>query len=108
MEIKLLNQKENKLLKRDEFQAEISGTGPTTSRKVVLAEAAKALGVAEELIIVDKITTKRGSQDSWADLLVYKKKEDIPKTKIEKMEKRIFGVAKKAEAAPPAQEKAAK
>ena len=105
MEFKILNQKENRLLKREEVQAELKNQGATVSRKAVLSEAAKALGISEKLIIVDKISTKRGSQDAWTDLLVYKEEGDIPKSKSEKMQKRIFGAVKKAEV-PPAQKPA--
>ena len=89
MEIKILDRKENILLKREEIEAGIEQAGATPSRKVVTAEAAKKLGVDESLLIVDKISTERGKSGSFAKFLVYKKMEEIPKYKITKSEKRL-------------------
>ncbi len=106
MEFKLLEKKENPLLKREEAVAQITGDTPSTpSRKEILAEASKTLGFPEDLIIVDKISTERSRKDVTAKLLVYKNKEDIPKYKTEKMQKRIFGA--KAAAPAPAEKKPA-
>src|SRR3989338_10868837 len=89
MEIKIRNKKENVLLKREEIVADIENKGATPDRKTVTSELAKALATTEDLVIVDKIFTERGKSDSSVNALIYKKKEDIPKYKIAKMEKRI-------------------
>ena len=106
MGLKILTKKENPLLKREEIDVELDVSGATPSRKDVLAEASKNFGLPEDQIIVDKITTIGGRKQGSARLLLYKKKEDIPKYKILKMEKRISGV-KKGEAAPAKQQKPA-
>ncbi len=94
MEMNILSKKENILLRREEVTAEIKNSGATPDRKAVTAETAKSLGVDESLVIVDKISTERGRSFSTAKILVYKKKEEIPKGKIAKMEKRIGGAKK--------------
>ena len=110
MDFKILDKKDNPLLKREEATAEITGNNPSTpSRKEIMAEASKSLGVPEDLIIVDRISTERGKKEVEARIFVYKKREDIPKSKIEKMERRISGMVKKTEPSPaPKKEKAAK
>lgn len=101
MEFNILDKKENILLKREEAVAAVLGDKPSTpSRKEILVEASKALGAPEDLIIVDKISTWRGKKEATARLFIYKKKEDIPKIKIKKMEKRMG--TKPADAAAPA------
>ena len=101
MKLEITGKKENILLKRDEVSAELQNEGPTPSRKIITSEAAKKLGIEENLVIVDKISTERGKRSSRAKLLVYKKKEDIPKDKLLKMEKRIGETKKEgADSAP--------
>ncbi len=90
MEFKIVDKKENPLLKREEADVKILGDKPSTpSRKEILIEASKTLGLPEDLIIVDKISTWRGKKEATAKLLIYSKKEEIPKYKIKKMEKRM-------------------
>jgi len=104
MELKILTKKENPLLKREEIEIIVEESGATPNRKAILAETAKLLGSSEDLIIVDKISNSRGKTQSSVKLFLYKKTEDIPQYKLDKMTKRITG-AKKAEGAAPSPEK---
>jgi ribosomal protein S24E len=106
MKVDIIDQKKNPLLKRDEIRARIGHPGkPTPNRKEILAVLAKALKAGEDRVIVDKIFTRKALPESEAHALVYKKKEDIPKDKLEKMERRTKKAEKpKEEKAAPAEE----
>lgn len=89
MNMKIVSEKENPLLKRREVVAEISHPGASTPpRKEMLAGLSKSLKTKESLIVVDKIFTRKGSPSCEARVLVYKKEEDIPKEKLEKQKRR--------------------
>ena len=64
MEIKILTEKQNPLLKRREitFQTEHNQTGSTPSRLEIRKIIAAALKTDENTIFVKKLETKRGTQ----------------------------------------------
>ena len=107
MKIDVKEQKKNPLMNRDEFVINIDHSGkPTPSRHDILKEIAKEVKASEDLIIIDKILSGSGVPVSVANTFVYKKKDDIPKGKLEKMKRRMEK-KKKGEASPePAQEAA--
>ncbi len=103
MKIEIKEQKKNPLLKREEVSVSIEHPGKATpSRREILPELAKVLKSNEDLIIIDKIFSVHGMNVSEARLLVYKKKDEIPKEKLEKMKNRM-AEKKKAEAPAPAE-----
>ena len=86
MKLQKTEHKKNPLLKRDEYVFLLDHSGkPTPSRQEILKDLAKELKASEDAIVIDKIISKPGSSVSDAKVLVYKKKEDIPKGKLEKM-----------------------
>jgi len=90
MNMTIRSEKENPLLKRKEVIAEVSHPGkPTPVRSELIASLAATLKTKNDLIIVDKILTKGGIASCTAKVLVYSKKEDIPKEKLEKQERRM-------------------
>ncbi len=90
MTMKISEQKKNPLMKREEIWVSFEHPGKATPpRKEILAEMAKTLKADQELIIIDKIFSEKGRSKSKAKVLVYKKKEDVPKDKIEKMQRRM-------------------
>ena len=107
MELKILKEQENTLLKRKEVTAEFSHTGkPTPLRKEMLASLTKALKTKEELLIIDKVLTRTGIAQCEVRVLVYKSPGDIPKEKTEKQARRLGKKEKKPkEAEKPAEEK---
>ncbi len=101
MKIEIREEKKNPLMKREEvtIRAEHSGKA-TPSRKDLIKEVATRLKSKEDLIIIDKIFSARGRCQSDITVLVYRKKDDIPKDKLEKMKRRLEKRKKPAEEAP--------
>lgn len=98
MKIEIKKQKKNPLLKREEISVSIEHPGKATpSRREILPELAKVLKSSEDLIIIDKIFSVYGRNVSEARVLAYKKKDEIPKEKLEKMKGRM---TEKKKAAP--------
>ena len=103
MKIEVVEQKKNPLMKREEAWVLVEHKGKATPRRMeVLSELSKKMGSKPELLIVDKLFSESGKAVTKAKVLVYKNKADIPKFKLEKMERRIAKSIKKA-AAPPAE-----
>lgn len=73
MEIKILSEKENPLLKRKEvmFQVEHSQTGSTPPRMEVKAAIARALKKDLDLVFVKKMETKTGTRMAIGTANVY-------------------------------------
>ena len=96
-----MEQKKNPLMNRDEYVFNLDHSGkPTPSRHDILKEVAKEVKASEDVIIIDKIMSRSGVSISEVSTLVYKKKDDIPKGKLEKMKRRM--VKKKKEDTAPA------
>lgn len=103
MSLKIVEKKKNPLLKREEVHAVFEHQGkPTPPRKDILPPLEKALGAKKELILVDKIFSIKGKGESKLKVFVYSKKEDIPKDKLEMIQKRMEK-AKKAKEEKPAE-----
>lgn len=101
MKVEILEQKKNPLLKREEVSVSLEHPGKATpSRKEILPELAKALKSREDLLIIDKIFSVPGKNISEARVLAYKKKDEIPKNKLEKMKGRMAPSKKPAAPAP--------
>lgn len=75
------------------------GRKATPSRQEILKEVAKQVKASEDVIIIDKIFSKSGVSASEARAFVYKKKDEIPRDKLEKMTRRME--KKKGETASP-------
>lgn len=100
MKFEIKEQKSNPLLKRDEVEVIVDHAGSSTpSRMEIMDAASKELKVNKDLVLVDKIFSIKGKGTSKVKVLVYKKKEDVPKEKLEGIEKRLEKVRKKAKAA---------
>lgn len=118
MKMEIINEKKNPVLKRDEHRIRLEHKGKATPSRFELAkEVSRLLKTKEDLIIIDKILSRRGKQESDVYVLSYKKTDDMPKYKAEKMKARAKEPKKaeapaeepKAEEAPkekPAEEKA--
>ena len=101
MDVKILSEQENALLKRREVVAEVSHPGKATPhRKEMIEWLAKSLKARDELVIVEKVFTSSGTASCQARVLVYQKKEDIPREKLEKQARRLSGGKPKEGEAP--------
>lgn len=101
MKMEEKGKKKNAPMKRDEVIFSVSHEGKATpSRQELLKQAASKLNVKDELVIVDRIFSSKGRSESEVSLLVYKKKDDIPRGKLEKMNRRM-GKGKKKQAEEP-------
>jgi neurofilament heavy polypeptide len=100
MKFEIVKDKKNPAMKRDEHLISIEHKGEATpSRQEIMKGAAKLLKTKEDLIIVDKIISNRGIQSSMVYVLSYRKKDDVPKYKLDKMNARMEKVKAKKEAA---------
>lgn len=90
MSVKILDQKKNPLLKREEVHAIFEHAGkPTPPRKDILPSLEKVLNAKKDLILIDKIFSVKGKGESKLKVFVYSKKDDIPKDKLEVIQKRM-------------------
>jgi len=111
--MKIVSEKKNSAMKRDEYIISVEHKGKATpNRPEIIKGVAKLIKVNDNLIIIDKIISNRGLQSSIAYVLSYRKRDDVPAYKLEKMKKRIEKIkpkseAKQADAAPAAEEKPA-
>ncbi len=90
MKVEILDRKKNPLMKREEIVFSVDHDGKATpARKDLFKEISGKLKVKEDLLIIDKIFSATGKSQSNLKVLVYKKKDDIPKGKLEKMKSRM-------------------
>lgn len=106
MSLKVVETRKNPLLKREEVEALLEHAGkPTPKRDEILPSLVKVLRAKKELILIDKIFSVKGKGESRLKVLVYSKKDDIPKEKLEIIKKRSEKKKeKKEEPAPEAPE----
>ena len=104
MSLKVLDKKKNPLFKREEIKATFEHVGkPTPTRDDILPLLEKSLGSKKDMILIDKIFSVKGKGESALKVFVYSKKEDIPKEKLELIQKRSEKKkAKKPEGSAPA------
>jgi ribosomal protein S24E len=86
MDLKILTEEENKFFNRKELKIELKHPNAATPTKVaLLKELVTKYSAPEENILIDYIYTKKGSNESFAKVKIYKEK---PKIKVkEKKEK---------------------
>lgn len=100
MKIEVISHKKNPLVKREEFEMLVEHSGRATpTRKELADDVAKKANTSHDLIIIDKVISIKGAAQSRLKILAYKKKEDMPKHKLEKMAAREKKGPKGAEAA---------
>lgn len=82
MELNVISEKSNPLLKRKEIVIGIKQDNVKTISRVELQKLiASNQNVAEDLVIIEKISTSFGTPDCVVDAKIYERKEDIPKSK---------------------------
>jgi ribosomal protein S24E len=96
MKVEIKDKKNNPIMKREEVMFSVEHDKKATpSRRELIKEIVDKLKSKEDLVIVDKIFSAKGRCMSNVAVLVYKKKDDIPKGKLEKMKRRMEKSAKK-------------
>ena len=72
MNMKIISDEKNVLLKRREVIASVDFTeAKTPSREILRKEAAKLLKAKEEMVLVNKVSIEYGTQTARVDVLVY-------------------------------------
>ncbi|MBI3413049.1 MAG: 30S ribosomal protein S24e [Candidatus Aenigmarchaeota archaeon] len=82
MEMEVVSEKANPVLKRKEIVVKIKGGGATPSRKDVVAGVASHFGVEDKLILVDQILTEFGTPEARARVKIYDDPQFIPKKRL--------------------------
>lgn len=77
MEIKIVEQRPNPLLKRTEYRFEVGHSAQSTpSRESIRAELAKDLKVAKDRVVVERMRSKFGTPKTVGEALVYTSTDD--------------------------------
>ena|SRR3989344_8707013 len=105
MDLKILEQKENKLLNRKEMRVLIDNHGGTPKREDIAAKLSATLNTDKNLVVVQQINQKFGAQKCLTHIKVYHSLEDLQKTEPKPKEKKTKTAP--AEQAPAAPQKAA-
>ena len=106
MKLEIETRKKNLLMNREEAWVRFDHEGKATPpRKEILKDIARQMKVKDDCIIIDKIFSTTGKAVSRVKVFVYKKKDDIPKAKLEKMQRRMERKEKPAKAEAPKVEK---
>lgn len=101
MKVEIIEKKENPLFKRTEvkFKADHAG-GPTPKRLDARAQLAAQLGVAEELIVIEKLASTHGRQVASGIARVYSSREQLEELEPKFLLKRGMPKEAKAEEKP--------
>ena len=83
MEMEVISEKANPVLKRREIIVKIKGAGATPPRKDVVAAIASHFGVEEKIVLVDQILTEFGISDARVRVKIYDDPQFIPKKRLE-------------------------
>lgn len=101
MEIKIVEERPNPLLKRTEYRFEVGHAGQSTpSRETIRKELAKDLHVPQERVVVEEMGSKFGTPKTVGDALVYASSDDAKAIEREHVLLRNRLIAKESEGAP--------
>lgn len=103
VDLKIVDQKENKLLHRKELRVAVTSPAGTAKREEVAGKLAAMLNVDKNQIAVDYIYQEFGSHKANSYVKVYESAELLQKTEPKKKEKKTKeGAAQPAAASPAA------
>ena len=84
MEIRLVDQRPNPLLHRQELRFEVAhATQPTPGREEVRSEIAKQVGVAKDRVVVERMQARFGTATTVGEAMVYESTEIAKRTERE-------------------------
>ena len=108
MDLEIVKEEKNELLKVTEIRARLSFTGATPSKQQVVKALAAAMKAKAELIIVRHIRTDYGEQAADVRALIYADRASLEKLERKSMiKKNTFGKKDEKPAEAPAEEKLA-
>ncbi len=106
MKADIVSEKENPLRKRKEYWLMVEHDGKQTpSRQELLPQVAKKLGTKEDITVLDKIFSERGTAKSRVKVQVYSDRKEVPKEKLDKQARKVKKFLEKKQAAEAAPEK---
>jgi len=104
MKVEVVDKVENPLFKRTEVKFRVNHSdAPTPKRLEVLPQLAALLGVAEDLLVIDKLASTHGRQIASGIARAYGSREQLEKVEPKYLLKR--GLPKEAKPEKPAEEK---
>ncbi len=104
MKVEIVQKNENPLLKRTELKFNVTHeSSPTPKRVEVKAGIASELNVPEELVVIEKISSLHGKNESSGIARVYATKESLESMEPQYLIKR--GAPKEEKAEKPAEKK---
>lgn len=109
MKVEIIEKTENPLFKRTEVKFKADHAGESTPKRLdVRAQLATQLGVAEELIVIEKLASTHGRQVASGIARVYSSREQLEGLEPKFLLKRGMPKEAKAEAKPEEKPKAEK
>lgn len=106
MKVEIIERVENPLLQRAEIKFKVDHAGgPTPKRLDVRAQLAAQLGIAEELIVIEKLASLYGKQASSGIARAYSSKDRLEELEPKYLLKRGLPAEAKPEEKPKAEEK---
>lgn len=104
MELRIIEERPNPLMKRTEYRFEVAHTAEATpSRDAVRTEFAKAAKVPKDRVIIERMNAKFGTSKTLGDAVAYQSKEAAERTVREHILVRNGLKEKAAKAAPGAE-----
>ncbi|HDI12638.1 MAG TPA: hypothetical protein ENF64_00815, partial [Hadesarchaea archaeon] len=90
MKVEILEKMENPLLGRTELKFKVDHTGAPTPRRLdVRSQLSAILGVGEDLVVIEKITSSHGRQVASGIARVYGSKERLEKIEPKYLLRRV-------------------
>ncbi|MEM5829447.1 MAG: hypothetical protein QW040_01950 [Candidatus Aenigmatarchaeota archaeon] len=90
MEIEILEEKENVLLKRKEIKLNIKHpNSPTPKKQDLIKEIAVKYSAPEDCVVVNYIFTKKGLPESFAKIKIYQEPPKVERKKEVKSETQV-------------------
>ena len=87
MELEILEERENPLLNRKELKINIKHpNSPTPRKQDLIKEISSRFSVPEDQVSIDYIFTKKGLQESFVKVKIYKEARKVEKKEVKKVE----------------------
>ncbi|MDI3502064.1 MAG: small subunit ribosomal protein S24e [Archaeoglobi archaeon] len=90
MEIEIVEEKENKLLRRREIRFRVKFDGPTPKREDVKKKLCAMLGVSESLTVIQSLEGIFGKSECSGFAKIYENEEDLRRTEEEHVIRKNF------------------
>ncbi|MBC7109472.1 MAG: 30S ribosomal protein S24e [Archaeoglobi archaeon] len=90
MEIEIVEEKENKLLRRREIRFRVKFEGPTPRREDVKKKLCAMLGVSDSLTVIQSMEGVFGKSECTGFAKIYENEEDLKRTEEEHVIRKNF------------------